>query len=341
MTTLEEIARLSGVSRSTVSRVINNDPHVHEATRARVLAVARQLNYQPHVMARGLAGGKTRVLGVIIPKRVTELFTDPYFALLLQGIMAACNARDYAVTLWLVASENERHFIAKVLNRGLLEGVIISSMVLDDPLVPALTASGLPFLLVGRHPSAPTVSYVDVDNITSARMAVEHLYQLGYRRIATIMGMLDTIAGVDRRAGYEKALRAHDLPVEPALMVEGGFTEEGGAAAMEALLPYRPEAVFSASDTMAVGALRVLRQAGLRVPQDVALVGFDDVPLAQYTSPPLTTMRQPIAGLGETAVAALLHLIENPDNGPRRIILPTHLIIRESCGAHLKREAVA
>ncbi len=231
MATLEEIARLSGVSRSTVSRVINNDPHVSEETRARVLEVVVRLNYQPNAIARSLAAGKTHVLGLIIPKRVVEVFSDPYFPILLQGAFAACNARDYAMTLWMADPADEIRFITKVLNNGLLDGVIISSMVLDDPLVTALNASKLPFVLVGRHPNAPEVSYVDVDNISSAQMAVEHLYRLGYRRIATITGMLDTISGVDRRQGYENALRIHAIPVDPDLIMEGGFSEAGGEAA--------------------------------------------------------------------------------------------------------------
>ncbi len=337
MATLEEIARLSGVSRSTVSRVINNDSHVSKDTRTRVLEVVARLNYQPNVIARSLVAGRTRVLGLIIPKRVTELFSDPYFPILLQGVSTACNTCDYAVTLWLAEPADEAHFIAKVLNKGLLDGMIVSSMVLDDPLVAALSASRLPFVLVGRHPGAPEVTYVDVDNISSAQMATSHLLRLGRRRIATITGMSDTIAGLDRRQGYELALRAYALPIDPALIVDGGFTEEGGAVAMRHLLPLKPDAVFSASDAMAAGALRVLREAGLRVPQDIALVGFDDTPIAARTAPPLTTVRQPIEELGAMAVRTLVNLIEKPDSGPQRVILPTQLIVRESCGANLGR----
>jgi len=179
-------------------------------------------------------------------------------------------------------------------------------------------------------------SYVDADNIGGAREAVTHLLRLGRTRVATITGPQNMIAGADRLAGYLAALRDRAMVSEPGLIAEGDFTEAGGYRAMQQLLPHRPDAVFAASDMMAVGALRALREAGLRVSEDVAIVGFDDLPQAARTEPPLTTVRQPTYRLGTTTVDALLDLIEYPDSSPRRIVLPTELVVRASCGSDLR-----
>ncbi|MFP4344847.1 MAG: LacI family DNA-binding transcriptional regulator [Anaerolineales bacterium] len=336
MPTLEEIAELSGVSRSTVSRVINDDPHVSERTRARVMTIVRELNYQPNAIARGLAGGKTQVLGLVIPTGISNLFADPYFSILIQGVAGVCNEENYSVMLWLAEPDFERRTIGKVLNNGLIDGILVSSALLDDPIVAALQSSGLPFVMVGRHPHAPDLHYVDVDNVTSAQEAVTHLLRLGHRRVATITGPLNTISGVDRQRGYVQALRSRGIPVDSELVVEGDFTDEGGYYAMQRLIPRRPEAIFVASDTMALGGLRALREAQLQAPEDVALVSFDDMPYAARANPPLTTMRQPIEGLGMTAARMLIDLIHHPDSGPHRVILPTQLVIRASCGTDLK-----
>jgi LacI family transcriptional regulator len=199
----------------------------------------------------------------------------------------------------------------------------------------ALSEGELPFVLVGRQPGHKEMSFVDVDNVNSAREAVTHLLRLGRRRVASITGLLNMNVGADRREGYAAALRQRSLPVDPNLMVEGDFTEAGGYAAMQRLLPFNPDGVFAASDLMAVGALRALRDSGRRVPQDVAVVSFDDMPFAATTEPPLTTMRQPVQRTGAVAAETLIELIGNPEAQPRRILLPTDLIIRESCGSQL------
>jgi LacI family transcriptional regulator len=328
--TLEKIAQLANVSRSTVSRVINDDPNVNEETRQRVQKVVQQLNFQPNQAARSLAGGRTRILGLVIPQGVSRLFSDPYFPILIQGVSSACNANDHTVMLWLAEPEYERRMISQVLHNGLIDGVIISSVLLDDPLVKALIESHLPFILIGRHPSDENASYVDVDNATSAREIVGHLLRRGRRRIGIITGPRNMIAGVDRLEGYLAALRERGLTTEPDLIAESDFTEAGGYEAAYQLLPYQPDAIFAASDTMALGALRALRQAGLRVPQDVALAGFDDMPFAAHTQPPLTTVRQPILRTGAVAAETLIDMIENPSQPPRRILLPTELVLRES-----------
>lgn len=327
---LEQIAKLSGVSRSTVSRVVNNDPNVKAATRQRVQQVISQVNYHPNVVARSLAAGRTRVLGLVIPMGVSTLFVDPYFPLVIQGVSAACNDHDYSVMLWLAEPEYERRTIHKMLHSGLIDGVVVASALLDDPLMQTLIATNFPFVLIGRHPSDNRVSYVDVENEKGAREAVAHLLRQGRRRVATVAGPANMIAGADRLTGYLAALRGRGIAADSNLIAEGDFTEEGGYEAAQRLLIHRPDAIFIASDMMALGTLRAIREAGLHVPQDIALVSFDDMPFTARTDPPLTTVRQPIQRTGVLAVEMLIDLLENPESGPRRVILPIELVIRET-----------
>lgn len=329
--TLEEIAKQAGVSRSTVSRVLNRHPNVSHHARERVLAITQQLDYQPSVVARSLAGGRTRVLGLVIPMGVSTLFTDPYFPLQIQGIASACNARDYSVMLWLAEPEQERRLIQKILQGGLIDGVIVSSMLINDPVVSALVEREMPFVLVGRHPTDSRVSYVDVDNRQSAREMVAYLLRLGYNRVSTITGPQNMIAGADRLEGYRIALRDRGIVADSTLIASGEFTEAGGYAAMQRLLPHRPDAVFCASDVMAAGALRALREANKRVPADIGVAGFDDIPLAARMDPPLTTVRQPITRTGAVAAETLIDMIEEGESRPRRVVLPTEIVIRSSC----------
>lgn len=332
MPTLEEIARLADVSRSTVSRVVNEDPNVNPHTRQRVQEVIRQLNYHPNRVARRLAGGKTHLSGLIIPMGVGRLFTDPFFPILIQAIAAACSARNYSIMLWLADPDYERRTMAEILDDGLLDGVVIASMLTNDPLVETLSNSHMPFVLIGRHPTRDCACYVDVDNYNAARNVTTHLLDLGRKRVATITGPQNMIAGLDRYEGYRAGLRERGIFPRPELAVDGYFTEQGGYEGVKALIPHRPDAIFAASDAMAAGALRALAEAGLRVPQDVAVIGFDDVPLAAHTNPPLTTVRQPIQMVGATAANALIDMIEQKSL-THNIILPTELVIRESDGA--------
>jgi LacI family transcriptional regulator len=262
---------------------------------------------------------------------VPRLFTDPFFPILIQGVSLACSSHDHSVMLWVAEPEYERRTVRQVLNNKLIDGVIVASTILDDPLLEALVESDLPFILVGRHPSNPNVNYVDVDNQKGTRELVLYMLRLGYRRIGTVTGPHNMIAGVDRLEGYKVALRQWGLGIDPDLIVEGDFTEDGGYRAMQLLLPYRPEAVFVASDAMAVGVLRFLREASLRVPDDIAVASFDDMPFAARTDPPLTTIRQPIQRSGAVAAETLMDMIANGGPSPRQIILPTELVIRASC----------
>jgi LacI family transcriptional regulator len=334
--TLEQVAELAGFSRSTVSRVINDHPNVSSQTRERVWEAIRQSGYKPNAVARSLVTNRTQIISIVIPEAVTSIFTDPFFPLLLCGTTEACNAHHYQLILSLfTASTEPQEMYERLLHSGYADGVVVASAPLEDPLIPNLLRDGMPFVSIGRYPDE-RVHYVDIDNVGGARMAVDHLVRLGHRRIGTITGRLDIIAGQDRLAGYRQGLEAHGIPVEENLIARGDFTEEGGARAMQALLPFAPTAVFTANDTMAVGVIRVLHDAGLQIPQDVSVIGFDDTPIASTSKPALTTVRQPIERLGAMAVDVLVSLLQNSieDNAPvHRILISTELVIRSSCGA--------
>jgi LacI family transcriptional regulator len=331
--TIRQIAKLAGVSRSTASRVLNDHPNVSPALRQQVQQVIAETGYEPDPIARSLSSRRSQILGLVVPLAVRSLFEDPFFARLMQGISQGCNAHGYTLALFLFHSEEEETKLHhRIASNRLLDGVIVTATRTADPLIPQLIANRIPFVVHGRHQDAQ-VSSVDVDNEAGAYTAVSHLVRLGRRRIALITGPKDSLAAEDRKKGYLRALRERRVPVDQALTVHSDFTETSGYEAMQRLLAHEPDAVFVASDSMALGALRALRYAGKRVPDDLALVGFDDMPQAATTNPPLTTVRQPIRRAGALAVETLIDIVENGARSPRRIILPTELVVRASCGS--------
>ncbi len=331
--TLDDIAVLAGVSRSTVSRVVNNQPNVKEKVRKHVLEVIAQKNFQPNAAARSLAMQRSATIGLILPQSVSGFFTDPYYPNLLKGIAKACNQHNYTLALFLVSTKEEEDTIfSRAGRRGFLDGVIIqSSHHGDQSILSGLIKAGMPLVVVGRPFQTENVTYLDVDNVQSAFKAVEHLIQTGCRKIATITGPLVSAVGIDRLDGYQNALHKHHLAIEPSLIVEGNFSEMGGYDGMKKLLPLQPDAVFVASDVMAFGAMHAIREAGLQIPQDISVIGFDDLPIAGTSSNLLSTVHQHVPLMGFTAVETLLELIDNPVTQTRRIILDTDLMLRETC----------
>ncbi|UYN89139.1 MAG: LacI family DNA-binding transcriptional regulator [Anaerolineales bacterium] len=330
MSGIEEIAKQAGVSRSTVSRVINDDPNVSERTRQRVLDVISSNNYVPNRAARKLAGGRTGIIGLVIPIGVSNLFVEPFFPILVQSVTNRCNHLNHSVMLWLGEPERERRSISQILSNDLLDGVVVSSLQDRDPIVAALHQSQIPFVLIGRYPDSLPVSFVDIDNEECTRQAVKYLIQIGRKRIATITGVEGTLVYRARLEAYRATLAEAGLKVDENLIAQGGFVEEGGYAAMRKLAPFRPDAVFATNDAMAVGAIRYLHEQGLRVPEDVAVLGFDDAPFASSYKPALTTVAQPIAELGCHAVDMLMQLIEDRPDKPLTKVLASKLVIRES-----------
>ncbi len=325
--TLDDLAELSGVSRATVSRVINGGS-VSPATRQKVLDVLETTTYRPNLAARNLASGKSGVVGVVMHIAAQLTFSDKYFAGLLTGICDSLTEQAAGMMLWL-GTRTKEQTLEQILSMGMLDGIIVTADTVDDPLVDGLSASGVPTVLIGHRRADRDASYVDIDHESSAEAITAHLVGLGRRRIGHITGRRDSVSGRDRRTGYRRALRRAGLSPE-GLSVEGDYTVEGGYKATVGLLEAEIDALFCANDNTAVGALEAIRSAGLRVPEDIALAGFDDLPIAAQLQPPLTTMRQDIEGIGHEAARNLVRLLENPEGGPRRVLLPTELVIRQS-----------
>ena len=328
------MAELAGVSLSTVSRVVNQQAGVRADVRSRVWQVIEETGYRPNLAARALASNRSGVISLVIPHVFSTLFTDPYFPRLIKGISLACNKNDLSLSLFLFHSEDEeKRLTRRIANTSIVDGVIIASTQFDDPLIPHLIANRVPLVVIGRQDQYPEVNFVDIDNEAGAYTATIHLLRRNYQRVAHISGPQNMVSGVDRLVGYRRALRDRGYAYREELVVEGDYSEAGGYAAMRQLLAAQPEAVFVASDPMALGAYRAIREAGLQIPEDIALVGFDDLLPPNSIQPRLTTIRQPVVQTGQEAVNLLMDIIENGPSPPNRIILDTKLVIRESCGS--------
>ncbi|MFD1539825.1 LacI family DNA-binding transcriptional regulator [Nonomuraea guangzhouensis] len=326
--TLDEVARRAGVSRGTVSRVINNAPHVSRAARQAVERAIKDLDYVPNVAARSLATQRSGAVVLAVSSDDQALFTNPFFAEVIVGVNAALEETDLELLLILAASERGRNRLARVLQSRRADGVMLLALRENDPLAKVAAEGGVPVVHGGRSLGGSHHWYVDADNRDGARQAAEYLISIGRTRIATITGPLDMHVGVSRYLGFREALALAGLGDER--VAHGDFTEASGAAAMARLLTDHPDldAVLIASDEMAVGALGVLKERGRAVPGEIAVVGFDDVVTARHTHPTLTTVRQPIKALGREMIRMLLALIRGEQ--PTPLILPTELVIRES-----------
>ena len=330
--TLEQVAALAGVSRATVSRVVNGSPKVSPAVRAQVERAVAKLDYVPNRAARSLVTRRADTVALVVSEPHTRFLSEPFFAGMVRGVSAALAETGIQLLLLVAHELPDRGRLERYVVGGHVDGVLLASLHHDDPLPGVLERAGVPAVLVGRPAGTGPASYVDADNRGGARQAVDHLARQGGRRIATITGPQDMGVGQDRLDGYRDGLRAAGLAGGDDLVEAGDFTEEGGAAAMGRLLarPGRPvDAVFAASDLMAAGALRALRAAGRRVPDDVAVVGFEDSAVARYTQPPLTTVRQPIEEMGRQATRLLLAKVAGEAAG-MHLILDVELVVRAS-----------
>lgn len=329
--TLEDVAARAGVSRATVSRVVNGSPHVSDAVRRAVESAVDDMGYAPNRAARSLAGHRSETVALVVSEPSVRLFADPFFAGTALGITRALGATHYQLVLIMTQSDADRERAERHLLRGGADGALVLSARADDPLAGRLAAAGIVTVVAGRPPLGAAVGYVDADNAGGARLAVTHLVERGRRVVATVAGPADMVPGADRRAGWETALLDAGRHPDLTLLAEGDFSRAGGAAATRELLDRRPDldGLFVASDLMAIGALDALRAAGRRVPEDVAVVGFDDSELARSADPPLTTVRQPIELLGGEMARLLLDQLDG-GAAPAGVVLRTELVVRRS-----------
>jgi len=333
--TLEDIARRAGVSRSTVSRVINRQPNVRKAVRERVLRVIEETGFHPNAAARTLASQRSFMIGLVLPKGVGAFFSDPYFPMLTQGIAQGCNQHDYTLGLFMLdSSEDEDNLFPRISRKGLLDGILVQAGSNGDAFIERLVRSDIPSVNLGRPLNPLGVNYIDVENREGARQAVAHLIALGKTRIAMLSGPEMSTVSLDRKSGYLDALMASPLAVDEGLIRSSEFTEAGGYFSMQTLLEAGPDAVFAASDALAYGAIRAIREQGLRVPADIAVVGFDDLPVPALSVPEirLTTVHQPVLEFGVKAVELLIDRIEHGNAPARQVVIETQLVIRDTCG---------
>jgi LacI family transcriptional regulator len=338
MPTIKDVAQRAGVSSTTVSYVLTGSRFVRPETKARIVSAIEELNYQPDQVARSLRAKRTMTVGMII----TDI-ANPFYADVVRGVEDVLRERDYSLILCNTDEAPERELATlQLLIRKKVDGLIIVATDANAGALRAANLSGLPIVLVDRRLSGDWLDTVLADDRQGAEIAVRHLLGLGHRRIGAIVGRAGISTTDSRRLGYEAALTSFDVAVDPDLILDGQSTVAGGAAAAQTLLELspRPTAVFAANNLMTLGLFLALRECGLRSPQDVAVVGFDDMIWLSAFAPGVTTVAQPNYELGKVAAELLVDRMAGPPpEAPRVMVLPTRLVVRESCGRQIARPA--
>jgi DNA-binding LacI/PurR family transcriptional regulator len=326
------VARLATVSTATVSRVVNGSPSVRPVTREAVLRAIEQLGYAPNHAARTLVTRRTNTIALVVSESETRVFSDPFFPRIVRGVSAALGQTELQLLLLMARDDREHAKVERYLRQGHVDGVILMSLHGEDSLPKTLPRLGVPTVLVGRPKVDERLPWVDADNRGGARAATAHLLDAGRENVAAITGPLDMTVGVDRFEGYRDALRAAGRRFRKLLVAHGDFSKESGARAMRELAERVPDvdAVFVANDPMAMGALEALRALGRGVPEDVAVIGFDDVADAASTDPPLTTVSQPLEQMTKSLAELLLRRMEGLGDEDESVVCPTHLVRRAS-----------
>ncbi len=327
--TIIDVAAEAGVSFGTVSRVINNDVHVKAETRQRVLRAMEQLDFVANRQARSLAGGKSNSIGVLVP----DLGTG-YIGEIIRGIDAELSLTDLDLILYTThrTASKESNYVAN-LATGMVDGLLLVLPRSPADFIGNLSQRNFPFVLIDHQGTGRDCPAVGATNWQGAYNATEYLIKLGHDRIAFITGSMDLGCAVERLDGYKSALRTYHIGDHPELIYEGTFFQPDGFAGASALLDLAepPTAIFASNDVMAMGVMDAVRDRGLRIPDDISIIGFDDIPQASLICPALTTINQPLEKMGRVATQMLLDLLQHPEKEADRIELPTQLIVRDSC----------
>lgn len=331
--TSRDVAKLARVSRTTVSFILNNVPGVSisSATRKRVLDAAKKLNYFPNVAGKKLVSGKSDTIGLVLCQSPEQIFTDAFLPQVILGVEQAAIQQGFHVLLKPV-DPNDTGGYARLITENHVDGILLSGPRQDDTALMDLHQRRVPILLMGQLPETD-IPFVDVDATAGAELAVNHLIERGHQRIGMITNApLDYTSAQQRRDGYVKALKKAKLAINKSLIKEGNYTPASGFDAMKALLAMTPPvtAVFVASDVVAIGAMLAIKQAGLSIPNDIAVIGFDDIPLAEYYDPPLTTVRLPAFGLGWASGERLIRIIRGEGLQDASLLLESKLVPRQS-----------
>lgn len=330
MPTLYDVAKLAGVSIATVSRTLSDPRVVHPDTRVRVMEAIDELEYIPNSLARGLATRRSRFVGLIVPD-----VTNPFFSYVARGCEDMSRSRNYGLALCSAGSQQwEETGVYRLLRERQVDGLILVSPALSESNLPGFI-QGIPKVFVDHDPGSAEADCICVDNAAGARLAAEHLTEQGHRRLAVVSGFLGTHAEAARLEGFRAALTGRGIELPEAYIVRGGFDPSEGvkAAALLMALDPRPTAIFASNDMLALGILRGVQAQGYKVPDDVALVGFNDLPFCQFVTPSLTTVVVDKYELGVRAADMLLSRIEQPSLRPQRVSLSIGLAVRESSGA--------
>jgi LacI family transcriptional regulator len=332
-TTSRDVAKLAHVSRTTVSFILNNVPGVSisAATRQRVLDAAKELNYSPNVAGKKLVSGKSYTIGLVLCQSPEQIFTDAFLPQVILGVEQAAMQQGFHVLLKPV-DPNDSGGYARLIAENHVDGIFLSGPRQDDRALMDLHRQRVPIMLMGQLPDTG-IPFVDVDATAGAELAVAHLIERGHQCIGMITNApLDYTSAQQRRDGFLKALRKAELPSSQTLIKEGNYTPASGFEAMKALLQLdpRPTAVFVASDVVAMGAILAIKEAGLHIPKDLAIVGFDDIPLAEFYDPPLTTIHLPAFGLGWAGGERSIRIIQGEGLNDASLLLESKLITRQS-----------
>jgi len=327
--TIKDIAQRANVSKMTVSRVLSGKGQVSEETANLIRKIAKELNYEPNLIARSLTSRKSFTLGVLFPK-INKIFLDNYIAQVLSGITDEAQKQNYRIMLFPLENPSEKYI--SIANSNLLDGMLLLKTKENDLQLDELTESGFPFVLVNHNASGENISFVDAENVNGSVSAVKYLYDAGHRKIAFVGGNTDETRGRDRLKGYRQALKKLNIDYreEYVLFCNSNKEEAYHNSKKFLYLQDPPSAIFCADDYMAIGVIERLRVEGVKVPEDIAVIGFDDIEISTFVNPPLTTVKQPIYEIGRTAAKILLDLINGKIEVPVHKMLKTELIERES-----------